>query len=345
MFLNAVAVDSPPGASDDAVALLGRMPRLERVFVSGEEVTDTGIEHLAGLRKLKTVGLSGTSVGDEGVRHLENLEELQQLYLTHTQVTDQGVRQLESTLPNCKVWRLQEQTNSIGMRFVLIPAGEFMMGSPDSDLEAGANERPQHRVRITKPFYLGVHEVTQEQYAAVMGVCPWKGKLRGNEGPDYPATMVSWEDAVAFCENLSASEGCTYRLPTEAEWEYACRAGSTTRFCFGDDPLASGNYAWYDEWPAGQFAHRVGRKKPNGWGLYEMHGNMWEWCADWYDRDYYANSPTVDPTGPSTGGNRVLRGGTWRGYARPARSANRSRGGPDSRVGSIGFRCAQVPAE
>jgi len=344
MFLNAVAVDSPPGASDDAVALLGRMPRLERVFVSGEEVTDTGVKHLAGLRKLETVSLSGTSVGDEGVRHFESLEELQQLYLTHTQVTDQGVRQLESTLPGCKVWQLKEQTNSIGMRFVLIPAGEFMMGSPDSDSEAEADERPQHRVRITKPFYLGVHEVTQEQYAAVMGNCPWKGEPRVKEGSDYPATYVSWGDAVAFCEKLSAREGCTYRLPTEAEWEYACRAGST-RSCFGDDPLALDNYAWYDEWPARQYARSVGQKKPNGWGLLDMHGNVWECCADWYDPDYYANSPTVDPTGPSAIPFRVLRGGSWRSYARGVRSASRDLSGPGDRHFYLGFRCAQVPAE
>ena len=344
-FIDAVAVDSPPGASDDAVALLGRMPRLERVFVSGEEVTDAGVRHLASLRNLKTVCLSGTNVGDEGVKRFGSLEELEQLYLTHTQVTDQGLRQLESTLPGCKVWRLKEQTNSIGMRFVLIPAGEFMMGSSDSDVETYLEEGPQHRVRITKPFYLGVHEVTQEQYAAVTGHRPWKGDGLVKEGPDYPATCVSWEDAVEFCERLSAREGCTYRLPTEAEWEYACRGGSTTRLCFGDDPLALGNYAWYDETAVGQYAHRVGQKKPNGWGLFDVHGNVWEWCADWYGRGYYANSPVVDPTGPSAGLYRVLRGDSWFSSSQGVRSASRLRIGPGGRFQHFGFRCALVPAE
>ncbi len=346
MFLDAVAVDSPPGASDDAMVHLGYMPELERAFISGERVTDTGVRWLANLPKLETVCLSGTSVSDDGISHLRHLEDLERLYLTHTQVTEEGVRQLEEMLPDCKIWRLEEMTNSIGMRFMLIPAGELMMGSPADDEDASDDEHPQHRVRITKPFYLGVHEVTQEQYEQVMGKHPWSGQPYVKSGADYPATYVSWEDAVAFCEKLSAKEGCTYRLPTEAEWEYACRAGSTTSFFFGDDYSALGNHAWYYEnaWNAGQqYAHSVGQKKRNGWGLYDMHGNVWEWCADWYGEGYYKESPVDDPPGASSGDDRVFRGGSWLSLPRNSRSAFRLRLYPVVRDFSIGFRVSRTP--
>jgi formylglycine-generating enzyme required for sulfatase activity len=201
-------------------------------------------------------------------------------------------------------------------------------------------------VRVTKPFYLGVHEVTQGQYEAVMGSRPWSGQQYVKEGADYPASCVSWEDAVAFCEKLSAKEGCTYRLPTEAEWEYACRAGSTTGFCFGDDPSALGNHAWYYENAdaAGElYAHGVGRKKPNGWGLHDMHGNVWEWCADWYDARYYGVSPPEDPNGPSSGAGRVLRGGSCYRLAWFTRSARRFWALPGDRDLDLGFRAARTP--
>jgi formylglycine-generating enzyme required for sulfatase activity len=346
MFHNAVAVDSPPGASDDEMEHLGHMPELERAYISGEKVTDAGARRLTGFPKLKTVCLSGTSVGDEGARQLERLENLEQLYLTQTQVTAEGVRELEEMLPGCKVSRLEETTNSIGMRFVLIPAGEFMMGSPPGDQDALYWERPQHRVRITKPFYLGVHEVTQGQYEAVMGSRPWSGQPCVKEGADYPATYVNWEDAVLFCEKLSAKEGRTYRLPTEAEWEYACRAGSSTGFFFGDDPSALGNHAWYDknvDAAGGLYAHGAGRKKPNGWGLHDMHGNVWEWCSDWFDGRYYGTSRADDPNGPSSGIGRVLRGGSWLIGATEARSAQRYSNLPQYWFQPRGFRAARTP--
>jgi formylglycine-generating enzyme required for sulfatase activity len=347
MFHDAVAVDSPPGASDDEMEHLGHMPELERVYISGENVTDVGVSRLAGFPKLKIVCLSGTSVGDDGARQLERLENLEQLYLTQTKVTDEGVRELQEMLPGCKVWRLEETTNSIGMKFVLIPAGEFMMGSPawDQDQDLFGSERPQHRVRITKPFYLGVHEVTQAQYEAVMGSRPWSGQQYVKEDADYPATYVRWKEATVFCEKLSAKEGRTYRLATEAEWEYACRAGSSTGSFFGDDSSASGNHAWHYEnaWNVGEeYAHAVGRKKPNGWGLYDMHGNVWEWCSDWRDGGYYKESPVDDPTGPSSGDVRVVRGGGWH-YSSDCRAAYRPRGSPDPRGDDLGFRVALVP--
>ncbi len=156
--------------------------------------------------------------------------------------------------------------NSIGMLLVPIPAGEFQMGSPDSD----SDEKPQHLVKITKPFYLSVYEVTQQQYEQVMGVRPWQGKQFLQEGLDYPATHVSWDDAVEFCRKLSENEGVEYRLPTEAQWEYACRAGTTTAYSFGDDASKLGQYGWYDM--NTNKKHAVGQKRPNPWSLYDTHG-------------------------------------------------------------------------
>ena len=208
------------------------------------------------------------------------------------------------------------ERNSIGMKLTLIPAGTFMMGSPESE-EARNNNEHQHEVTISKAFYMQTTEVTQGQWKAVMGTEPWKGQEFSKyvkEGPDYPAVYVSWDDAVAYCKKLSEKEGKTYRLPTEAQWEYACRAGTETAWSFGNDEKALGDYAWYEEnaFSAGeQYAHQVGLKKPNAFGLYDMHGNVWEWCHDYYGEDYYQQSPEKDPTGPASGSSRVLRGGSW----------------------------------
>jgi formylglycine-generating enzyme required for sulfatase activity len=223
------------------------------------------------------------------------------------------------------------------LEMVLIPAGEFMMGAPESDRQAEYNEKPQHRVRITKPFYLGKYKVTQDQWEAIMG-----DNRSAFRGPKYPVNGVSCDDCQKFITKLNdkfRSRGGKYCLPTEAQWEYACRAGSTTQWCCGNDASKLSEYAWYegnDEYAI----HPVGLKKPNAWGLYDMHGDLWEWCSDTYDRRYYAVSPTDDPAGPSFPGQRVLRGGSW--YIGPnyARSSRRSWLGPT--VGSFlhGFRLA-----
>jgi len=202
--------------------------------------------------------------------------------------------------------------NRVGMVLVPIPAGEFQMGSPDSVSDAYDNEKPQHLVKITRPFYLSVYEVTQQQYEKVMGDRPLQDKGYVQDGPNYPASNVSWHAAVEFCHDLSELEGVEYRLPTEAQWEYACRAGTTTAYSFGDDASQLGQYAWCREnaWGIGEkYAHRIGQKLPNPWGLYDMHGNVREWCQDWY-APYGSEMALSAPMGPAYGKLRVLRGGS-----------------------------------
>jgi len=257
-------------------------------------------------------------------------------------------------------------SNSIGMTLKLIPAGEFFMGSPDSDMEAEKHEKPSHRVRISKPFYLGVREVTQAQYEAVMGNNPsWfsangggRDKVAGQSTDRYPVENVSWLDAVQLCNKLSDKErkkpfyeidgkdirvpdwnGQGYRLPTEAEWEYACRANASTptRYSFGLYAAELGESGWF-EGNSENRTHPVGQKKPNGFGLYDMHGNVWEWCWDWYGEGYYNQSAADDPTGPAEASHRVIRGGSWGSGPRIARSALRDWYVPGLRFNDLGFR-------
>ncbi len=312
----------------------------------------------------------------------------------------------------------REATNSIDMKLVLIPAGEFMMGStePRDDLLKAAaaykggikendffkDEYPRHRVRITKPFYLGRCEVTIGQFKKFVddtgfktaaersdagrtdeerhdrarrgnggwGFNPQTGKCEGrnpkfnwrNTGfpqtDDQPVVDVTWYDAVAFCQWLSRKEGKTYRLPTEAQWEYACRAGTTTRYSNGDDPSQLSRVAnvqdptGRSELPHvqeiimpkdGKFTVAVGSLPPNKFGLCDMHGNAWEWCSDRYGEDYYAKSPVDDPTGPETGGRRVRRGGGWNSFPLFARASFRNWNVPESRCVNLGFRVLREP--
>jgi len=218
------------------------------------------------------------------------------------------------------------------MKLVLVPAGKFTMGGPASEKDS-ANEGPQHEVTISKPFYMGATEVTQAQYEAIMGKNPGSFK-----GPQNPVESVSWNDAVEFCKALSKKTGKTVTLPTEAQWEYACRAGSKTRFCYGDDPdnTTIGDYAWYSANSESK-THPVGQKKPNDWGLYDMHGNVWEWCSDWFT-DSYAKASNVDPTGPDSGKAPVVRGGGCINNPLYCRSSFRYGMNPDFRDFAIGFR-------
>tara|TARA_E500000305_G_scaffold104197_1_gene100318 strand:+ start:2029 stop:3732 length:1704 start_codon:yes stop_codon:yes gene_type:complete len=234
-----------------------------------------------------------------------------------------------------------EFTNSVGMKFRVIPPGEFMMGSP-ADENGQNDEHPQHGIELTIPFSLQTTEVTQGQWEAVMETTPWRGEDYVKEGKNYAATFVTWEDATAFCRKLSQKEGKTYRLPMEAEWEYACRAGTTTMHSFDDNVAKLVDYAWVEEnalYKDEKYAHIVGLKRPNNFGLHDMHGNVWEWCGDWYAKDYYGKSPVKDPTGPTSGKYRVSRGGSWDAGARFNRSADRRPARPGFRhFGHYGFR-------
>jgi formylglycine-generating enzyme required for sulfatase activity len=223
--------------------------------------------------------------------------------------------------------------NGVSMKLALIPAGRFQMGSPSGESGRYNDEGPQHLVTISRPFYMGIYEVTQEQYRAVIGSSP-----SHFSGSQNPVEQVSWNDATEFCRKLSQQTGRTVRLPTEAEWEYACRAGTSTRFSFGDSDGSLDSYAWYSS-NSGSQTHPVGQKQPNAWGLYDMHGNVWEWCSDWY-ADSYANANNVDPQGPGSGTSRVLRGGGWGYYPSICRSAYRAGGVPDGRNDGLGFRVA-----
>jgi len=243
----------------------------------------------------------------------------------------------------------------VKMELVWVPAGSFQMGSTDSEVardnegrdnEGPNDESPVHTVELDG-FWMGKFEVTQEQYQAVMGKNPSYFK-----GAKNPVERVSWNDAADFCRKLTdsvgracspASAGRTFRLPTEAEWEYACRAGSTTRFCFGDSDGGLGAYAWYDGNSRKQ-THPAGERKPNAWGLYDMHGSVWEWCGDRPGEKYYDDSDRKDPQRPSSDGIRMLRGGSWRDGPGSCRSASRNRGDPRKAiVNSIGFRVVVSP--
>jgi formylglycine-generating enzyme required for sulfatase activity len=271
-------------------------------------------------------------------------------------------------------------TNSLGMELVLIPAGRFVMGSPRSEGALDFDELP-HRVRITKPFYLGVHEVSVAQFrrfveqtgyrtdaeidpirtiiiapgslgttANACERCSWRTP-GVKQADDHPVAMVTWQDAMAFCLWLSGREGGAYRLPTEAEWEYACRAGTATRYWRGGEDRTlcrsanvlwtndcdSASISWKDGYP---FTSPSGTLVSNPFGLFDMHGNVWEWCSDWYDQEYYRESPRKDPQGPSSGCLRVLRGGSFLCLPYRARSANRYPFSPNCTSCDIGFRVA-----
>ena len=276
-------------------------------------------------------------------------------------------------------------TNRLGMRFVLVPSGQFIMGSSSEEIDRDGDEAP-HRVRISRQFYMARHEVTVAQFRNFVDATDYRTEAeqshQGGYGldassgiferrpgytwrtpghpqeDDSPVVNIGWNDAQAFCRWLSKAEGCTYRLPTEAQWEYACRAGSTTRYSSGNDAaslhgvanLADATYRerynsakWSALWDDGfVFASPVGSFQPNAFGLYDLHGNVWEWCRDWYapyPAQVTPDEMTVDPTGPQTGTHRVMRGGSWNDYAAACRCATRGRGAsPDRHPIPVGFR-------
>ena len=245
-------------------------------------------------------------------------------------------------------------TTRTGIEMVLVPAGEFRMGDDAGE----ADEKPAHTVRLGA-FYIDVTEVTQESYQALMGRNPAKFT-----NPGHPVERLSWSAAARYCNMRSLREGLTpcydpgtfacdlsadgYRLPTEAEWEYACRAGTATAYAFGADARALPAHAWFKE-NAGKTTHPVGSRKPNAWGLHDMHGNVAEWCNDFYGESSYATGGGENPTGPASGDERVLRGGSWRAGAAACRSAARFSEPPglaDVCFGyeAYGFRCVRRAA-
>ena len=233
---------------------------------------------------------------------------------------------------------LRELRNSLGMEFVLIEPGTFEMGSPETESGRFDEEGPVHELTISQPYYLGKTEVTQEQWQAVMGSNPSRFS---DCGGNCPVERVSWEDAQEFIAALNRQEGVTvYRLPTEAEWEYAARAGTRTAYSFGDDAAHLGAYAWYGDNTDFE-PHPVGQKRPNGWGLHDMHGNVWEWVADRYGA--YPRDAVTDPRGANSGAARVYRGGGWSDTARVCRVAPRLRDSPGYRFFDLGFRLARTP--
>jgi formylglycine-generating enzyme len=281
--------------------------------------------------------------------------------------------------------------NTLGMKFALVQAGEFLMGSPGTDPDAAKSEMPQHKVRISRHYFLGVHPVTVGQFKAFVAATGYQteaetsgqGGYRFDAGSraieqqpaatwknagfeqtdEHPVVNVSWHDAVTFCNWLGKQEKQRYRLPTEAEWEYACRAGTTTRFNTGDaaaslkgraniaDQAFKDRFGADSHWPSEDwddgfaFTSPVGKFKPNAWGLCDMPGNVWNWCADWYGDTYYAHSAAADPQGPERGEQRVIRGGCWGRDARYARSACRITCIPVPRSCKVGFRILLETAE
>ena len=237
--------------------------------------------------------------------------------------------------------RTETLPGNIKLEMIKIPAGSFLMGTEEAEVtllnkECGTdwfkNEMPQHRVNLQE-FYLGKYPITQEQYQAIMGNNPSRFK----DNPKNPVENVRWNDAQAFCQKLSEETGKKYRLPSESDWEYACRAGTQTRYYFGDNEKLLGEYAWYGKFLGGK-THPVGQKKPNKWGLYDLHGNVWEWCEDgWHEN--YQNAPTDGTTwneNHSVTNVRVLRGGSWSDAPRNCRSAHRMYYG--NRYNNFGFR-------
>ena len=235
--------------------------------------------------------------------------------------------------------KFQNQTITVGgvsFKMIAVEGGTFLMGSPASDTEAYDDEKPQHEVTLSN-YYIGETEVTQELWEAVMGSNP-----SYLEGVKLPVENVSWYDCQAFIGKLNAQTGKTFRLPTEAEWEYAARGGKKSKGYIYSGSNSIGDVAWYLD-NSGETTHEVGTKQANELGIYDMSGNVYEWCQDWYGETYYENSSTTDPQGPASGTYCVLRGGSWTSFARYCRVAFRRGYNPVSGNGSYGLRLVLAP--
>ena len=274
-----------------------------------------------------------TLTGREGEHYrgaLRLLDSAEAAKAAALEAAEEAQRRVEESRRMAEEARKKAEAVIAAMEFVWIPAGEFRMGSTSS--RGDDNERPRTRVRISRGFFLGKYEVTQELWQAVMGTNP----SRFSDCDRCPVERVSWDDAQAFVERLNArSTGTSYRLPTEAEWEYAARAGRRGN----DYPEDLDSIAWH-EGNSGDRTHPVGQKAPNAWGLHDMLGNVREWVEDWYGE--YPGGAVTDPEGPSTGSARVARGGSWSGRARSCRAAGRFYASPGARHLSIGLRLLRI---
>ncbi len=362
-------IQAEPGRSISLyVDLKPALPRKARLFV--ETDPDNADVEITNINRSFYPGIE-LEAGRYHVEVAAQGHEKKDMWVTLDPGEDKSLSFALNPLPTAEAG--QTFTNSIGMKFILIPSGSFMMGSSISAAEAARkyggkeewykDEHPQHEVALTKSFYMQTTEVTVGQWRAFIndtghkteaetggGAWIWTGKKWEKEAGTYwdnpgfsqtdsqPVTCVSWNDAQAFIKWLNRKEDNHYRLPTEAEREYACRAESATPFCYGNDKSMLKDYAWY--WDnSNKATHPVGQKKPNDWGLYDMHGNVWEWCQDWYGE--YKSGHVNDPLGPSSGKYRVLRGGGWSFLAGGCRSASRYRSFPGFRGDGIGFRVAR----
>jgi len=225
--------------------------------------------------------------------------------------------------------------DGVELAMLAVRPGRFTMGSNSGE----PDERPEREIAITRPFFLGVTEVTRMQYGRVVKPSPG-----AETAPDDLPACVSWEDAARFCRRLSELTGRRFRLPTEAEWEYACRSGSRSAYSFGDSETALAEYGWFAA-NSGGAARPVGTRRPNAWGFHDMHGNVWEWCADWYDPGHYRSAPLRDPEGPASGTARAMRGGSVLFLAYDCRCSRRMSGPPNASFRDSGFRVALDPQQ
>lgn len=273
------------------------------------------------ISRLESAMATGDKFGAEDI-----LAELEKLIPSDLRMA--GLRDRVSALPGLDKSVSIDLGGGVRIELVLVRPGSFTMGSESG----GSDEKPVHQVTLTQPFYLGKFEVTQEQWESVMGNNPSEFK-----GSKLPVENVSWKDCQKFLAKLGEKSGRKFALPTEAQWEYACRAGSTTRFSFGDADSGLPEYAWYESNSEAK-THPVGGKKANPWGLYDMHGNVWEWCADAHGK--YPGEAVANPVDSASGPHRVNRGGAWYNQAEVCRSADRRGYFPGLRGGILGLRLA-----
>ena len=388
--LDSFSLQTSPLITDRGLAILLDLPKLRNLNLKGIAVTDSGLKTLQKIGSLRSLDISGTKVTAAGVTRFadavpnckvtmspEVQKDLDALRAkegaaggtggSSTSAIPGSDQSLVGKPPVPPAVAAREFTNAIGMRFVLIPPGSFLMGSPPGEKGHQGNEL-QHQVTLTKGFYLGVHEVTRGQFARFVQATGYRtqAEIMGGgrfwtgsgwntdphvnwrtpgfeQSDDHPVVCISWNDAVAYGAWLSAQDrnGRRYRLPTEAEWEYACRAGTATAYCSGDGQDALKNVGWcsYDgKWNSAGRTISVGQFQANGWGLCDMHGNAYEWCQDGFGE--YPKGDQVDPEGNTRGSARVLRGGCWGRDPQNCRSASRIGHGPDARDHHLGFRLA-----